>query len=145
MAKLNFRYEIRIGTEEAEAIKKLKTAGEDVPELIRNFLTERAKPETMKKIKEEKKEQIKAIKKEKEKKYIKDKIKRMELTGKSKTTEIGIIKTALKLFQERATEEEKKTSDYINKVKSFENSIQNLKNEREELRGKIKEMEKEVL
>ena len=65
--------------------------------------------------------------------------------AKSKTTEIGIIKTALKLFQERATEEEKKTSDYINKVKSFENSIQNLKTEREELRGKIKEMEKEVL
>ena len=145
MGKLTYKYEIRIGLEHKEAINKLRENGEDVAELLRNFLLETAKPGSIKKRKKEFNEEVKNYKTKAKKKEIEEKIIRKELKIKSLNTETEIIRIALKTYQEKATPMFRTTKEFMNQIQDFKDSLDSFRSQRETLKLEINELKKELL
>ena len=137
MENYDYRYEIRIGLKEKEALEKLKNEGINTSQLLRDYIIKKAYSlETEKEKIKEKKEEKKS-KTHKEKKEIKDKITRLK-------NRLSIVAYHL---QNVVLERNKHIINHPydeEKQSLYNNSIQGLTAEKEEIKQQIQELKEQL-
>lgn len=136
MENYDYRYEIRIGLKEKEALEKLKSKGINTSQLLRDYIIKKAYSLETKKEKQKEKEE-KRPKTHKEKKEIKNKITRLKnrLSVVAYHLQSVVLERNKHIINHPYDEE---------KQKLYNNSIQRLTAEKEEIKQQIQELKEQL-